>query len=597
MTLVALFLLVLLTLAAGQPSLPVPPSQQKPTNTDAEALGAVFRLWGLTINASEGACPSHAWHGKPGEKASVNCSCSAECRVTHLNVTGFRNITVIPPELFNLTELVSLDLSNNNLSGPIPPEVANLSKLETWHFNNNQLSGSFPSQSSSLRNLQSLWMFDNYIEGPVPQFIENLTNLIDLRMYGMKLQGPIPQNFSNLTNLEILMLGDLEGGRSSFNFIANGSNLSTLSLRKCGISDQLSSTLPNLPKLKYLDLRLNNLPGPIQPLSNYTNKTYLYLGGNNFNGPLPPEFVQSSLALDVSYNLFLNGTLPGPKKSINYINTSIDANSTIGSENLTLLNCLRTKECNRNNYTNHVTSFAINCGGKLHHSDPLRTVFDEDSTNLGAAGFHVNTVSQWIVSHVGSDPFSESPGIVNTSSNPIANLSELYQTARTSTSALWYYLVGLANGKYIVQLFFAEIVIVDGPGRRLFNIDIQGQNIKKDFDITNEAGGSRIPMNITHEAIADNSTLEIHLYWSGRGTCCIPYDGAYGPLVSAIKVFPYQELNIPPPQAPPHSTRQDEKRQGVVAGIAALCIAAAVISSSIIYLWWKWVSLVKRPMA
>jgi hypothetical protein len=34
----------------------------------------------------------------------------------------------------------------------------------------------------------------------------------------------------------------------------------------------------------------------------------------------------------------------------------------------------------------------------------------------------------------------------------------------------------------------------------------------------------------------------------------------------------------------------------VIAGIAALCIAAALISSSILYLWWKWVSLVKCPM-
>jgi len=46
-------------------------------------------------------------------------------------VTGYRNITEIPPALFNLTELVTLDLSNNYLSGSVPREVGNLSKLET----------------------------------------------------------------------------------------------------------------------------------------------------------------------------------------------------------------------------------------------------------------------------------------------------------------------------------------------------------------------------------------------------------------------------------------------------------------------------------
>lgn len=501
---------------------------------------------------------------------------------------------MIPRDLFNLTELVSLDLSNNNLSGLIPPEVANLSKLETWHFNNNQLGGRFPTESSHLRNLQSLWMFDNYIEGPLPNFIANFTNLTDLRMYGMKLQGPIPKNFSNLINLKNLMLGDLDGGNSSFAFIADWTNLSTLSLRKCGIIGQLPSTAPKLPNLTYLDLGSNYLSGPIQVLLQYKNLSYLYVGENNFSGPLPSEIDQLLLALDVSYNPFLNGSLPSnPANQINYIGTSIDANRTINSENLTLLDCLQMKECNRKYYTN-ITSFAVNCGAKKKiYSDTLSTMFYDDPTDLGAAGFHVSTDSQWVVSHVGSDPFSVSRGIVNISQPvSVTDMPWLYETARTSTSDLWYYVVGLANGKYIVQLFFAEIVIesqlIYGPGRRLFNIDIQDQNIRTDFDIIKEAGGSRRPTNITHEVTVDNSILKIHLYWNGRGTCCIPYEGAYGPLVSAIRVF------RPEPPAP-HSARQDEKRRGVVAGIAVLCIAAAVISSSVVYLWWKWVSLVKHP--
>lgn len=333
----------------------------------------------------------------------------------------------------------------------------------------------------------------------------------------------------------------------------------------------------------------------------YKNSAYIYVGENNLSGHLPSEIVQASSALDVSNNPLVNGTLPNNPAStkwpINYIGTSIDASRTIDSENLTILNCLLRKECNRNNLTNSTTSLAINCGGKqIETSDSLSTVFSEDSIDLGGAGFHVNNATHWVVSHVGSDPFSEPMGIVNTNQNILGtNIPQIYQTARTSPSALWYYVVGLATRKYTVQLFFAEIVIVDGPGRRLFNIDIQGQNIKRDFDIIKEARGARRPTNITHEVIVDNSILVIHLYWSGRGTCCIPYRGAYGPLVSAIKVFPSQDTNTAPPRAP-HSARHDDKRRGVVAGIAALCIAGAVISSSVVYLWWKWVSLVKRPM-
>lgn len=614
-----LLLLLVLTglgLAAAQPEGPFPPfQQQRSTNAaDAAALRAVFQQWGLAAAAGapeEDPCQKRVWLQSFATNASIDCGCDAangECRITHLNVTGFWNISVIPPALFNLTELVSLDLSNNNLSGSIPPEVSNLSKLETWHFNNNKLSGPFPNESSRLGSLQSLWMFDNYIEGLLPEFIANFTNLTDLRIYGMKLRGPIPKNFSNLINLEKLMLGDLDGGNSTFNFIADWANLSTLSLRKCRIIDQLPSTPPKLPKLTYLDLRSNNLSGSIQQLLPYRSSRYLYVGENNFSGQLPSEIVQSALALDISYNPLLNGSLPNipadRKWPINYIGTSIDASRTINSENLALLNCLGMKECNRTSYTNPITSFAVNCGGKQKtYQDSLPITFSDDTSNLGAAGIHVDTDKQWVVSHVGSDPVvSESPGIVNTNQGFLGvDMPELYQTARTSRSALSYYVVGLSNGKYTVQLFFAEIVIDSqlnhGPGRRLFNIDIQDQNIRTDFDITKEAGGFRRPMNITYEVTVDNPVLKIHLYWNGRGTCCIPYEGAYGPLVSAIRVFRPKNPNNIPPSTPPRSARPDNNRRGVVVGIAALCIAMAVISSSVAYLWWKWVSLVKHPNA
>ncbi|KAM3195076.1 hypothetical protein ACQJBY_071252 [Aegilops geniculata] len=601
-----------LAVAAAQPFFP-PPQQPATDASDAAALSAVFQRWGLrygpTVKPGD-PCGTRDWPGSFARNASVGCSCdgSPVCRITHLNVTGFPNLTGIPPELFSLTELVSLDLSNNNLSGSIPQEVANLSKLQTWHFNNNKFSGLLPNESSRLGSLQSLWMFDNYIEGQLPEFIANFTNITDLRIYGTKLQGPIPKNFSKLTNLKILMLGDLDGGNSTFDFIADGANISILSLRKCGIG-QFPSTPPNLPKLTYLDLRSNNLSSSIGQMRLYGGSSYLYVGENNFSGPLPSEMVQSSRGLDVSYNPLLNGNLPNNppdrKWSINYIGTSIDASRIINSKNLTLLNCLHMKECNKFN-TKPITSFAVNCGGKQRiSSDPLPITFDDDTSILGAAGFHVNTDRQWVVSHVGSDPFTNSsgPGTISTTQVILGtDMPDLYQTARTSRSALSYYAIGLSNGKYTVQLFFAEILIDsqlnNGTGRRLFNIDIQDQNIKRDFDITKEAGGFGRPTNITREVTVDNSVLKIHLYWGGRGTCCIPYEGAYGPLVSAIRVFrPESPNNSPPPARPVSAPSNDDKRRGVVAGIAALCIAAAVISSSVVYLWWKWVALVKHPNA
>lgn len=53
-----------------------------------------------------------------------------------------------------------------------------------------------------------------------------------------------------------------------------------------------------------------------------------------------------------------------------------------------------------------------------------------------------------------------------------------------------------------------------------------------------KAGG--VGKGITEEFNVDvnDSTLEIHLYWAGKGTTAIPDRGVYGPLISAISVTP-----------------------------------------------------------
>ena len=61
----------------------------------------------------------------------------------------------------------------------------------------------------------------------------------------------------------------------------------------------------------------------------------------------------------------------------------------------------------------------------------------------------------------------------------------------------------------------------------------------KDFNIMEEAGGAGIGITkIFDNILVNGSTLEIHLYWAGKGTTAIPDRGVYGPLISAITVTP-----------------------------------------------------------
>lgn len=63
--------------------------------------------------------------------------------------------------------------------------------------------------------------------------------------------------------------------------------------------------------------------------------------------------------------------------------------------------------------------------------------------------------------------------------------------------------------------------------------------VLRDFNILEAAGGI-IGKGITREldVNVNGSTLEIHLYWAGKGTTSIPDRGVYGPLISAITVTP-----------------------------------------------------------
>ena len=64
----------------------------------------------------------------------------------------------------------------------------------------------------------------------------------------------------------------------------------------------------------------------------------------------------------------------------------------------------------------------------------------------------------------------------------------------------------------------------------------QGKLEKQDFNIKKAAKGSNKAYSIEFNAIVTDKTLEIRLYWNGKGTTCIPQRGNYGPIISAITV-------------------------------------------------------------
>jgi hypothetical protein len=190
-------------------------------------------------------------------------------------------------------------------------------------------------------------------------------------------------------------------------------------------------------------------------------------------------------------------------------------------------------------------SFAVNCGGPLTSgSDNLR--YQSDEVNLGDASYYITGEPTWGVSTVGRFMDASNGGYTIRSSRQFQNTldSEMFQNTRTSASSLRYYGIGLENGNYTVTLQFAEFGFEDTQswkslGRRVFDIYLQGERKEQNFDIRKAAGDkSYTVVKRSYKVPVTKNFVEIHLFWAGKGTCCIPTQDNYGPSISALSLIP-----------------------------------------------------------
>ncbi|KAB1204631.1 hypothetical protein CJ030_MR8G012703 [Morella rubra] len=470
----------------------------KSTKTLA-ALRKIIDYWdlGSKVNSTIDPCSQNASWAPDSANPRVACDCAGNtCHITHLN------------------------LGQNVLSGPIPAEIGQLQNMQYLSFSSNNFYGPLPAELGNLASLQQLWASDNLFTGKLPEFFGTLTELKDLRLQGTSLEGPIPSSFRALTKLEDLRIGDLSQEDSALDFLENQTSLSILSLRDCRVSGEIPERIGTFAKLLYLYIPKDNLCICLR-----------YLGNNNLSGQLPENIVSPKLmALDVSFNP-ISGNLPLNYSRVGFVMKASE-----------MLQCLQPNASCTTKLP--ASSFSVKCGGTEQISSS-GIKFDDDSENLGAASMYMNSNYQWAVSTTGN--FISNPKgplyIAKTDTQITGTLdSELYKTARISPSSLRYYGLSLKNGKYTVELHFAEITMDDGQswkglGKRLFDIYIQGERVLQDFNIQKEAGGSKRALIKTFEANVTNTIMEIHFFWAGKGTCCIPLQGTYGPLVSAVHAY------------------------------------------------------------
>ncbi|KAH0917890.1 hypothetical protein HID58_025550 [Brassica napus] len=491
----------------------------------------------------------------------------------------------IPKGLGKFINLTQLILEANQFSGIIPKELGNLVNLEGLALSSNQLVGSVPETLGRLKNLKNLRFSDNQLNGSIPQFIGDLSKLKRLELYASGLREPIPDSIFRLENLIDLRISDTTAGLGQFpNIISK--NLKYLVLRNLNLTGPIPTTIWDLPSqshgfVSFIDLSFNRLTGEIP--ANAVAPKYTYLAGNLLSGKIESgPFLTASTNIDLSYNNFTWSPSCREKTNVNTYESSQSRNRLTR-----LLPCSAISQCQ-----NYSKSLHINCGGPDVTIENSRGRFLYEGDNYGLTGSAMNYHGKnWGFSNTGDfmdDAITEDAYSISSES---AKYPELYQTAQRSPLSLAYFAFCFENGSYNVKLHFAEIQFSDEEpyarlAKRFFNIYVQGKLIWEDFNIREEANGTHKEVIKEVNTTVTDNTLEIRLYWAGKGTTIIPKRGNYGSLISAISVCPSSESECGVEVTTSPVTKEHKPRTyPLILGIAALILSLVFMIFGAFY--WK----------
>ncbi|XP_049398010.1 probable LRR receptor-like serine/threonine-protein kinase At1g53430 isoform X3 [Solanum stenotomum] len=492
-----------------------------------------------------------------------------QLRVSILSLLGNRISGPIPKELGDIFTLEELNLENNLLEGPLPPNLGSLSRLRIMFLSANNLTGTIPENFSNLKNMTDFRIDGTSISGTIPDFIGNWTKMDRLDIQGTSMEGPIPPTLSQLKNLTMLRISDLRGEQMQFPNLTGLTKMRRLTLRNCSIFGPIPLYVGAMP-LKLLDLSNNMLNGPILDTFRQLDFDYMFLGNNALSGAIPSWVVSSDKNIDISYNNFTHISNEGCQPSA--INLAASYSDTMNTFNNTDSWCSMKPLSCPTEAKYH--SLFINCGGgritfegndyeaDLTYRGPSYFFSSSDRWAFSSSGVYVGLAN---VSYIATNRF-------------LLNISgpDFYNTARLAPNSLKYYGLCLLGGSYRVRLHFAEIMFSNDStysslGRRIFDVAIQGRVVLKDFNIMEEANGVGEVIIKDFDDITVSSTLEIHLYWTGKGTNAIPDRGVYGPLISAISVTPNFKIG----------------RRLPVGAVIGIVLASIVVVLIVLFSLWK----------
>ncbi|XP_010250245.1 PREDICTED: probable LRR receptor-like serine/threonine-protein kinase At3g47570 [Nelumbo nucifera] len=239
----------------------------------------------------------------------TNCS--------NLQVLGFEENRLggmLPKSVANLsTQLTTLTLGRNFISGSIPSGIENLVNLNVLGLEINELTGTIPTSMGKLQKLYDLTLAINRLAGRIPSSLGNLTSLSTLRLQVNNLTGSIPPSLGNCSKLFLLQLsGNSLSGVIPREIFGISSLTLALDLAQNHLVGSLPQEVGQLRNLEQLDVSENKLSGGIpSSLGSCASLENLVLKGNLFNGSIPSSLssLRGLINVDLSQNN-LSGPIP-----------------------------------------------------------------------------------------------------------------------------------------------------------------------------------------------------------------------------------------------------------------------------------------------
>ena len=168
---------------------------------------------------------------------------------------------VVPEEIGLLTNLKSLNMASNQLSGELP-DISNMNRLVNLQLFENQLTGSLPEAVHQLQSIEILSLSSNLFAGTIPRSINRLNGTLrGLYLSDNKIKGRIPTELCHFKSLEALFLDTNRLFGPIPSCLGGLTQLEQLYLFQNQFTGQVPSTLGELSQLRGLGLEENGLTG------------------------------------------------------------------------------------------------------------------------------------------------------------------------------------------------------------------------------------------------------------------------------------------------------------------------------------------------